>query len=192
MDYISTSSSKQHVEQYFSTGDLRKLIWFRWWLCICYWYKSSSFSAVERRGGGSNWCRWCKGSSTDVAFRERTFGSQEMVVYWLSCPTCPLPPVSSWLLLPSVGWWYPKVCYLDAVDGVDGCDAQVVSALDMYNILDDLCRLYFVKVVQKVRVLYGYLVTGNNLELYISRSFSVWTCQISSWRSFWCIWLGQW
>ena len=32
VDFISTSSSKQHIEQYYCTGDLGKLIYFSWLL----------------------------------------------------------------------------------------------------------------------------------------------------------------
>ena len=88
VEFISTSSNKHHLEQYFRSGDLRKLIWFRW----CYWSNSYSFSAFDRRGGGSNWCCWCKGSPIDVAFCERTFIQEEMVVFCLSCPPFPLSP----------------------------------------------------------------------------------------------------
>ena len=144
VDFISTSSSKQHVEQYIRTGDLRKLIWFRW-LCICYWYNPWSFSAFDRKGGGSNRCRWCKGSPSDVAFRERTIIQvvpEEMAVYWLSFS--PYSPSPVWLLL--LGWWYAKVCYLDVVDDVDGYDAQVAPALDVMStrrsMLFVLCKVF--------------------------------------------------
>ena len=52
MDFISTSSSKQHIEQYFSTGDLRKsdLIY----MIIASVIDINLFSAVDRRGGSSN------------------------------------------------------------------------------------------------------------------------------------------